>query len=62
MRARLDPAVPYVVTGPPDWDEEVKRQQDLLSEQLVGWRAKCPDLRLGLVPCACRGVPVPVTP
>jgi hypothetical protein len=39
-------AVPYVVTGPADWDEEVKRPQDLLSEQLVGWRAKYPDLRV----------------
>jgi nucleotide-binding universal stress UspA family protein len=26
VRAWLDPAVPYVVTGPADWDEEVKRQ------------------------------------
>jgi len=43
VRAWLDPAVPYVVTGPADWDEEVKRQQGLLSEQLVGWREKYPD-------------------
>jgi len=46
VRVWLDPAVPYVVTGPADWDEEVKRQQDLLSEQLVGWREKYPDLRV----------------
>ena len=46
MRAWLDPAVPYVVTGPADWDEEVKRQQSVLSEQLVGWREKYPDLRV----------------
>ena len=46
VRAWLDPAVPYVVTGPADWDEEVKRQQGLLSEQLVGWREKYPALRV----------------
>ena len=46
VRAWLDPAVPYVVTGPADWDEEVKRQQGLLSEQLVGWREKYPELRV----------------
>ena len=46
VRAWLDPAVPYVVTGPADWDEEVKRQQGLLSEQLVEWREKYPDLRV----------------
>jgi nucleotide-binding universal stress UspA family protein len=46
VRAWLDPAVPYVVTGPADWDEEVRRQQGLLSEQLVEWREKYPDLRV----------------
>ena len=46
VRAWLDPAVPYVVTGPADWDEEVKRQQGLLSEQLVGWCEKYPELRV----------------
>jgi nucleotide-binding universal stress UspA family protein len=46
VRVWLDPAVPYVVTGPTDWDEEVKRQQGLLAEQLVGWREKYPDLRV----------------
>jgi len=46
VRVWLDPAVPYVVTGPADWDEEVKRQQGLLSEQLVGWREKYPALRV----------------
>jgi nucleotide-binding universal stress UspA family protein len=46
VRAWLDPAVPYVVTGPADWDEEVKRQQSVLAEQLVGWREKYPELRV----------------
>ena len=44
VRAWLDPAVPYVVTGPADWDEEVNRQQGMLAEHLVGWREKYPDL------------------
>lgn len=46
VHAWLDSVVPYVVTGPTDWDEVAKREQDVLAGLLVGWREKYPDLRV----------------
>lgn len=44
VRAWLDSVVPYVVSRPTDWDEVAAQQQNMLSEQLAGWREKYPDL------------------
>jgi nucleotide-binding universal stress UspA family protein len=46
VHAWRDSAMPYVVSGPMDWDELEKRERDVLSEQLDAWRGKYPDLRV----------------
>jgi nucleotide-binding universal stress UspA family protein len=44
IHAWRDSVVPYVVSGPTDWDEVAGHQQHMLIEQLAGWCEKCPDL------------------
>jgi nucleotide-binding universal stress UspA family protein len=58
VHAWPDSAMPYVVSGPMDWDELAKREQNVLSEQLAKWREKYPDLRVE--PVLAQGPPTHV--